>query len=92
MSDQSTPLVQRAWLLGIGGLIPFVASVAALWLGAGLGALNWVLLALWPVILVALQKGSAAEERMLREKFGEAYAAYAAGKGRLLPTPRSVAD
>jgi len=50
--------------------------VAALWLGAALGTLNWLLLALWPIILAALSEGARTEEEMLRRKFGSAYDAY----------------
>ena len=54
--------------------------MAALWLGAALRTLNWLLLAPWPVILAALRKGARTEEEMLRRKFGSAYDAYAARK------------
>lgn len=64
---------------------PIYSAVAALWIAAALGALNWVLLVTSPVILVALLTGAEAEERMLREKFGDAYDAYAAGRGRVIP-------
>lgn len=70
---------------------PIYSAVAALWIGAALGALNWVLLVTAPVILMALLKGAEAEERMLREKFGDAYDEYAAGRGRLVPIPSSRA-
>jgi protein-S-isoprenylcysteine O-methyltransferase Ste14 len=64
---------------------PIYSAVAALWLGAALGALNWILLVLWPMIAVALTKSARAEEQMLRAKFGDAYDAYARKKGRLIP-------
>jgi protein-S-isoprenylcysteine O-methyltransferase Ste14 len=64
---------------------PIYSAVAALWLGAALGALNWLLLVLWPMIVAALSKGARAEEEMLRAKFGNAYDAYAGQKGRLVP-------
>ena len=64
---------------------PIYSAVAALWLGAALGALNWLLLALWPMIVAAVIKSARAEEHMLRAKFGDAYDMYAEQKGRLLP-------
>jgi hypothetical protein len=59
--------------------------VAALWLGAALGALNWILLGLWPMLVVGVTKSGKVEEEMLRAKFGDAYDAYAATKGDLVP-------
>lgn len=64
---------------------PIYSAVAALWLGAALGALNWVLLALWPIIVIAVTKSARAEEEMLREKLGNAYDEYAENKGGLVP-------
>lgn len=64
---------------------PIYSAVAALWLGAALGALNWILLVLGPGIVAALNKSARVEEEMLRTKFGGAYDAYAQGKGRLVP-------
>ncbi len=57
----------------------------ALWLGAALGTLNWLLLVLWPLFALAIIRELPAEERMLRAKFGPAYEAYEARTGRLLP-------
>jgi protein-S-isoprenylcysteine O-methyltransferase Ste14 len=67
---------------------PIYSAVAALWLGAALGTLNWILLVLWPVIAVAVTKSARAEEQMLRAKFGDAYDAYAGNKGSLVPRLR----
>jgi protein-S-isoprenylcysteine O-methyltransferase Ste14 len=64
---------------------PIYSAVVALWLGAALGALNWILLVLWPMIVVVVTKSARAEEEMLRRKFGDSYDAYAANKGRLFP-------
>jgi protein-S-isoprenylcysteine O-methyltransferase Ste14 len=64
---------------------PIYSAVVALWLGAALGALNWILLVLWPIIVVAVTKSARAEEDMLRGKFGDSYDVYAANKGRLVP-------
>ena len=64
---------------------PIYSAVAALWLGAALGTLNWILLVMWPMIVVAVTKSARAEEEMLRAKFGDAYEAYAEKKGRLVP-------
>lgn len=65
---------------------PIYSAHVALWLGAALGTLNWLLLALWPfyvlsIVLVPIRQ----EERLLREKFGAAYDAYAARTGPLFP-------
>jgi protein-S-isoprenylcysteine O-methyltransferase Ste14 len=64
---------------------PIYSAVAALWLGAALGTLNWLLLALWPMIVAGVTKQSRAEEEMLRAKFGDTYDTYARSKGRLVP-------
>jgi protein-S-isoprenylcysteine O-methyltransferase Ste14 len=60
----------------------------ALWLGAALGTLNWLLLALRALLLAAVFSDSPREEGMLRDKFGTAYDAYAAQTGRLIPRIR----
>jgi protein-S-isoprenylcysteine O-methyltransferase Ste14 len=65
---------------------PIYSAVAALWLGAALGTLNWILLLLWPGLFMALMKGARAEEEMLRAKLGDAYDSYAGSKGRLIPS------
>lgn len=64
---------------------PLYSGALALWLGAALGTLNWLLLALWPLFVAAIVRELPKEERMLRAKFGAAYEAYAAQTGRLLP-------
>jgi protein-S-isoprenylcysteine O-methyltransferase Ste14 len=64
---------------------PIYSAVAALWLGAALGTLDWLLLALWPVIMAGLTKQSRTEEEMLRAKFGDTYDAFARPKWRLVP-------
>lgn len=64
---------------------PIYSAVAALWLGAGLGALNWILLLVWPLVVVVVTKSARAEESMLLDKFGDAYEQYAGDKGRLVP-------
>lgn len=67
---------------------PIYSAVVALWLGAALGALNWLLLLAWPMIAFGVTKQSRAEEEMLRAKFGSDYDAYAGRKGRLVPKLR----
>ena len=67
---------------------PLYSSALALWLGAALGTLNWLLLALWPLLLAAVLSDLPREEGMLRDKFGTAYDAYAARTGRLIPRIR----
>jgi len=64
---------------------PVYSGAFALWLGAALGTLNWILLLLWPLAVAAIVKDLPAEEAMLREKFGAAYDAYAERTGRLVP-------
>lgn len=64
---------------------PLASAQMALWLGAALGTLNWLMLALWPLVLFGGFLATQAEERLLREKFGPAYEEYAAGRGRFIP-------
>ncbi len=64
---------------------PLLSAVMALWLGAALGTLNWLLLALWPLLLAGVFISSRDEEGLLREKFGTTYETYAARTGRLIP-------
>jgi protein-S-isoprenylcysteine O-methyltransferase len=64
---------------------PLYSAVLALWLGAALGTLNWLLFALLPLVVAGLFIASGAEEAMLRAKFGTSYEAYAAQTGRFIP-------
>lgn len=64
---------------------PIYSAVLALWLGAALGTLNWLLLALWPLMVGAVLGQARTEEEVLRAKFGEAYDGYAGRTGRLVP-------
>jgi protein-S-isoprenylcysteine O-methyltransferase Ste14 len=64
---------------------PGYSALFALWLGMVLGTLNWLLLALWPVVMAGFYLNSRAEERLLREKFGAAYEEYAQHKDRFIP-------
>jgi protein-S-isoprenylcysteine O-methyltransferase Ste14 len=64
---------------------PIYSAVAALWLGAALGTLNWLLLLLWPIIVIGVSKQAGIEEQILRGKFGSRYDDYAATTGRLVP-------
>lgn len=65
---------------------PIGSSVVALWLGAGLGTVNWLLLVLWP-LFAALSSMLMArtEEDLLLEKFGEKYEEYAQQTKQLIP-------
>lgn len=65
---------------------PIGSAVLALWLGAGLGTLNWLLLVLWP-LFVALSAILMArrEEALLHEKFGTKYRQYAQETSRFIP-------
>jgi protein-S-isoprenylcysteine O-methyltransferase Ste14 len=64
---------------------PIYSAVGALWLGAAVGTLNWILLLLFPGIVAAVSKFARVEEEMLRTKFDGAYDTYAQGKGLLVP-------
>jgi protein-S-isoprenylcysteine O-methyltransferase len=64
---------------------PMYSGALALWLGAALGTLNWLLLAIWPLLAFGVRSELPKEEAMLRDKFGVQYEAYEARTGRLLP-------
>ncbi|MFW6078503.1 MAG: methyltransferase family protein [Gemmatimonadota bacterium] len=64
---------------------PGYSAVLALWLGAGLGTLNGLLLALWPALVAVMYRVVREEEQLLRQKFGPSYEAYAEQTGRFLP-------
>ena len=64
---------------------PIYSAVVALWLGAALGTLNWLLLLLWPGVVFGVLKQAQAEEKLLRSHFGARYDTYAASTGGLLP-------
>jgi len=64
---------------------PIYSGVLARGLGAALGTLNVLLLALWVVPLVGVSIQARAEEELLRAKFGQTYADYAARTGGLVP-------
>jgi protein-S-isoprenylcysteine O-methyltransferase Ste14 len=64
---------------------PIYSAVVALWLGAALGTLNWLLLVLWAGVLIGVLKQAQIEEKLLRGHFGARYDAYAAATGRLFP-------
>ena len=64
---------------------PIYSAVLALWLGAALGTLNVLLLVLWVVPLVGVNIQARAEEELLRARFGQAYADYAARTRAFVP-------
>ena len=65
---------------------PLYSATVALWLGAGLGTVNWLLLALWPFFAaIMIRFPMRLEERLLGEKFGPEYEAYAKRTARLVP-------
>jgi protein-S-isoprenylcysteine O-methyltransferase Ste14 len=64
---------------------PAYSGDLALWLGAALATMNALLLALWPLYLLATRAEAIAEEGILEAHFGPAYRDYAARTGRLLP-------
>lgn len=65
---------------------PLASAAVALWLAAGLGTANWVLLALWPVFVVIVMVAPIRqEEELLRDKFGGEYEKYARETPRLVP-------
>jgi len=64
---------------------PGYSAILAIFLGTALGTLNWLLLALWPLVVAGTFLTSRAEERLLREKFGTAYEEYAQQTSRFVP-------
>jgi len=66
---------------------PTYSAVLALWLGAALATLDAILLVLFLFPLVGLSAQARAEEELLRDKFGDAYEAYARRTGRFVPRP-----
>ncbi len=64
---------------------PSFSGALALWLGTALGTLNWLLLALWFLLVVGKTIQARAEEEILRAKFGSAYEAYTRQTGRFIP-------
>ncbi|MDP8930453.1 MAG: isoprenylcysteine carboxylmethyltransferase family protein [Actinomycetota bacterium] len=69
---------------------PGYSAVLALWLGAALATLNWVLLMLWPLLVVGLLVMSREEEGLLRATLGLTYEAYTARTGRFMPRMRAA--
>ena len=51
----------------------------------GVAALNVCLWLIWPVSLVGILIQAAAEEKLLRERFGQDYERYVRRTGRLVP-------
>jgi protein-S-isoprenylcysteine O-methyltransferase Ste14 len=64
---------------------PIYAGFLALLLGAGIASLNVFLWLLWPVALVGILIQAAAEEEVLRARFGQDWDNYARTAGLLLP-------
>lgn len=64
---------------------PIYSAILALWLGAAVGTLNWLLLVTWPVYVAGVMKPARAEEELLQAKFGDTYEEYAEETGRLIP-------
>ena len=64
---------------------PAYSGDLALWLGAALGTVNMLLLALWPVSALGTYFQARQEEELLVSKFGAAYETYARQTGRLVP-------
>lgn len=64
---------------------PGYSAIISLWLGTALGTVNWVLLALWPLLVGVLFVTSRQEERLLAAKFQDAYRDYAQRTGRFVP-------
>ncbi len=67
---------------------PMYAVLFGYMIGVSLAASNWVVLVPRAVQTLRLYARIPAEERMLAERFGEEYGAYAARSGRLLPRRR----
>jgi protein-S-isoprenylcysteine O-methyltransferase len=64
---------------------PSFSGALALWLGTGLGTINWLLLVLWPLLLVGKTIQARTEEEILHAKFGSVYEAYTRQTGRFIP-------
>ena len=64
---------------------PSFSGALALWLGTALGTLNWLLLALWFLLVVGKTIQARTEEELLRTKFGSVYEAYTRQTGRFIP-------
>jgi protein-S-isoprenylcysteine O-methyltransferase Ste14 len=64
---------------------PSFSGALALWLGAALGNLDWLLLGLWFPLVLAKTMQAGAEEEILRAKFGKAYEEYNRQTGRFIP-------
>ena len=68
---------------------PIYLGTTVLWLGAGLGLLNWILLAVAAAVIAPTFYLLAAwEEELLEERFGQSYRDYRARVPMLLPWPR----
>jgi protein-S-isoprenylcysteine O-methyltransferase len=64
---------------------PSYSGVLALWLGAALGTLDWVLLALWVPAAIVTAIAARAEDELLRARFGLEYEAWADDVGEFVP-------
>jgi protein-S-isoprenylcysteine O-methyltransferase Ste14 len=64
---------------------PVYSGNLALFLGSAFGTLNIYLLLLWPIAVLGFVTEARIEERLLRDRFGVVYQAYAEGTGLLLP-------
>jgi protein-S-isoprenylcysteine O-methyltransferase len=64
---------------------PAYSGDLALWLGAALGTVNVLLLALWPVSTLGTYLQTRQEDALLASKFGAAHETYARETGRLVP-------
>jgi protein-S-isoprenylcysteine O-methyltransferase Ste14 len=65
---------------------PGYSATLALWLGAALGTLNWLLLVLWPLMVALLfMVGIRPEEALLHERFKADYEEYVRQTSRLIP-------
>ncbi len=64
---------------------PAYAGDLALWLGAALATANVLLIVLWPLYVLGAQAEAMVEDELLDAHFGQAYRAWAARTGRLVP-------
>jgi protein-S-isoprenylcysteine O-methyltransferase len=64
---------------------PSFSGALALWLGAALGTLNWLLFVLWLPLVAAKTIQARAEEELLHTKFGSVYEEYSRKTGRFFP-------
>ncbi|MBR9999698.1 MAG: isoprenylcysteine carboxylmethyltransferase family protein [Cyclobacteriaceae bacterium] len=65
---------------------PLYSAAIALWFGAALGTANWLLMGLFPLlVIIILRFPVRQEETLMNEKFGAAYKKYSENTPRIIP-------